>query len=286
MTTDALTAELSRLISTLQAALPLPAPATDWQALAYRWRRHAHGGYLESVADTSPIRLSDLQNIDRQKGEIRRNTEQFVRGLPANNVLLTGSRGCGKSSLVKALLNEFAAAGLRVVEVDKDLLHELPDIIALLRGRAEKFIIYCDDLSFNDDDASYRALKVTLDGSLHAGADNVIIYATSNRRHLLPEYMTDNLKTTVDERGEIHAGEAVEDKVSLSDRFGLWLSFYANTQDDYLRAVAHWLRHHGHTLDDEARAEALRFAQTRGNRSGRAASQFARDWAGRKGFGQ
>lgn len=284
MTTDALTAELSRLISTLQAALPLPAPATDWQALAYRWRRHAHGGYLESVADTSPIRLSDLQNIDRQKAEIRRNTEQFVRGLPANNVLLTGSRGCGKSSLVKALLNEFAAAGLRVVEVDKDLLHELPDIIALLRGRPEKFIIYCDDLSFNDDDASYRALKVTLDGSLHAGADNVIIYATSNRRHLLPEYMTDNLKTTVDDRGEIHAGEAVEDKVSLSDRFGLWLSFYANTQDDYLRAVTHWLRHHGLDLDDTARAEALRFAQTRGNRSGRAASQFARDWAGRRGL--
>jgi len=284
MNPDALTAELQNLISTLKSALPAPTPATDWQALAYRWRRHAHGGYLESVADISPIRLGDLQNIERQKGEIRRNTEQFVRGLPANNVLLTGARGCGKSSLVKALLNEFADTGLRVVEVDKDLLHELPEIIALLRGRAEKFIIYCDDLSFNDDDASYRALKVTLDGSLHAGAENVIIYATSNRRHLLPEYMTDNLKTKVDERGEIHPGEAVEDKISLSDRFGLWLSFYANTQDDYLRAVDHWLQHYGYVLDGEARAEALRFAQTRGNRSGRAASQFARDWAGRQGL--
>jgi predicted AAA+ superfamily ATPase len=284
MTNDALAAELRNLVNMLHHALPTPTPPTDWDALAYRWRRHTHGGYLESVADISPIRLADLQNIERQKGEIRRNTEQFVRGLPANNVLLTGARGCGKSSLVKALLNEFADAGLRVVEVDKDLLHELPDIIALLRGRAEKFIIYCDDLSFNDDDASYRALKVTLDGSLHAGADNVIIYATSNRRHLLPEYMADNLKTTVDERGELHPGEAIEDKISLSDRFGLWLSFYANTQDDYLCAVEHWLQHYGYVLDVEARAEALRFAQTRGNRSGRAASQFARDWAGRRGL--
>ena len=182
------------------------------------------------------------------------------------------------------MVNEFSAQGLRVVEVDKELLHELPDIVALLRGRAEKFIIYCDDLSFNDDDASYRALKVALDGSLHAGSANVIIYATSNRRHLLPEYMTDNLKSTFDERGELHPGEAVEEKVSLSDRFGLWLSFYANTQDEYLAAVSHWLGHHGLTLDEAARAEALRFAQTRGNRSGRAASQFARDWAGRRGL--
>lgn len=280
MNEPSIAAELRQLVAVLQAALPAPPPLTDWNALAFRWCRHAQGGYLESVFDLSPIRLVDLQNIDRQKAEIRRNTAQFVAGLPANNVLLTGARGSGKSSLVKALLNEFADAGLRVVEVDKDLLHELPEIIARLRGRPHKFIIYCDDLSFNEDDASYRALKVTLDGSLHAGAANVIVYATSNRRHLLPESMADNLRTTVDERGELHPGEAVEDKISLSDRFGLWLSFYANTQDDYLRAVTHWLAHYGFSLTDEARAEALRFAQTRGNRSGRAASQFARDWVG------
>lgn len=280
--TSLIVAELRQLVATLQQAVPPAPPATDWNGHAFRWRQHPHGGYLETVHDTSPIRLADLQNIDRQKAEIRRNTEQFVRGLPANNVLLTGSRGTGKSSLVKALLNEFSGQGLRVVEVERHLLHELPDIVALLRDRQERFIIYCDDLSFSEDDASYRALKTTLDGSLHAGAANVIIYATSNRRHLLPQFMHENLSSTLDERGEINPGEAIEDKISLSDRFGLWLSFHNNTQNEYLATVEHWLQQHGLSLDEAARTAALQFAQTRGNRSGRAASQFARDWAGRR----
>lgn len=279
-------AELQRLVATLRSALPAPTPAPDFEhGRAFRWRAHPHGGYLETVRDLSPIRLADLRNIDRQKADITRNTAQFVRGLPANNVLLTGSRGTGKSSLVKALLNEFADAGLRVVEVDRHLLHELPDIVALLHARPERFIIYCDDLSFGEDDASYRALKTTLDGSLHAGADNIIIYATSNRRHLLPEYHTENQQAHYVENGELHPGEAVEDKISLSDRFGLWLTFYPNNQDDYLAAVELWLGKHALPLDAAARSAALQWALARGNRSGRAASQFARDWAGRRGLG-
>ncbi len=277
--------ELQRLVNTLESAIPAPAPRPDFaQGQAFRWRAHPHGGYLETVRDLSPIRLADLQNIDRQKAEIRRNTEQFVKGLPANNVLLTGSRGTGKSSLVKALLNEFSGQGLRVVEVDKHLLNELPDIVAQLHARAERFIIYCDDLSFSDDDASYRALKTTLDGSLHAGADNVIIYATSNRRHLLPEFQSENQQAQYTDNGEIHPGEAVDDKVSLSDRFGLWLTFYPNSQDDYLRTVETWLGKYSLPLDAESRLAALQWAQVRGNRSGRTASQFARDWAGQQGL--
>ncbi|MFZ5560950.1 MAG: ATP-binding protein [Pseudomonadota bacterium] len=282
--TAALVAELRRLIATLETALPPPAPAPDFAAgLAFRWRQRAGGGWLETVRDLSPIRLDDLMNIDRQKAEIRRNTEQFVRGLPANNVLLTGSRGSGKSSLVKALLNEFAQGGLRVVEVEKHLLHELPDIVAQLAACPERFIIYCDDLSFSEDDASYRALKTTLDGSLHAGSANVVIYATSNRRHLLPELHSENQAHFAD-NGEIHPGETVDDKIALSDRFGLWLTFYPNSQDDYLGAVALWLSKHGLALDADTRAAALQWALARGNRSSRTASQFVRDWAGRRGL--
>lgn len=284
--TPALVAELRRLVATLEGALPARAPAPDFASgLAFRWRRRGQGdGYLETVRDLSPIRLDDLVGIDRQKAEIRRNTEQFVRALPANNVLLTGSRGSGKSSLVKALLNEFAGAGLRVVEVDKHLLADLPDIVEQLGSRSERFIVYCDDLSFSEDDASYRALKTTLDGSLHAGVDNVIVYATSNRRHLLPEFMAENLQARTADNGELHPGEAVDDKISLSDRFGLWLTFYPNSQDDYLAAVALWLGKHGHALQDDSRAAALQWALARGNRSSRTASQFARDWAGRQGL--
>src|SRR6218665_655550 len=280
-----LIAELQRLVSTLESAIPAPAPKPDFaQGQAFRWRAHPHGGYLETVRDLSPIRLDDLRNIEPQKAEIRRNTEQIVKGLPANNVLLTGSRGTGKSSLVKALLNEFSADGLRVVEVDKHLLHELPDIVEQLHARPERFIVYCDDLSFSDDDASYRALKTTLDGSLHAGANNVIIYATSNRRHLLPEFQSENQQAQYTDNGEIHPGEAVDDKISLSDRFGLWLTFYPNSQDDYLRTVETWLGKYQLSLNEESRIAALQWAQVRGNRSGRTASQFARDWAGQQGL--
>ncbi len=284
--TPALVTELQRLITTLESALPGPAPAPDFKhGLAFRWRPRPPGsGYLETVRDLSPIRLADLMNIDRQKGEIARNTEQFVNGLPANNVLLTGSRGSGKSSLIKALLNEFSARGLRMVEVDKHLLCDLADIVALLHDRPERFIVYCDDLAFSADDASYRALKTTLDGSLHAGAGNVIIYATSNRRHLLPEFQSENLQAHFVDNGEIHPGEGVDDKISLSDRFGIWLTFYPNSQDDYLAAVALWLGKHGFVLDEATRAAALQWAQGRGNRSSRSASQFARDWAGRQGL--
>lgn len=275
--------QLEQLAAQVQYWLP-PAPsAPDWQqGRAFRWRMLGRHGYLETIKDLSPIRLKDLQGIDRQKAEIERNTGQFVSGLPANNVLLTGARGTGKSSLVKALVNEFADQGLRVVEVDKDLLTDLPDIVQILAARPERFIIYCDDLSFSADDASYRALKTILDGSLHAGSDNVIIYATSNRRHLLPEFMKENQQTTVDAEGEIHPAEAVEDKISLSDRFGLWLSFYAMSQDTYLTIVNHWLEQHNLELTLEARQAALQWALGRGSRSGRSAAQFARDWAGRQ----
>lgn len=280
---DALISEVKRLADTLQRALPPAHPSPNFESgIAFRWRSHSQGGWLETVRDLSPIRLSDLRNIDRQLTEIRRNTEQFVHKLPANNVLLTGSRGTGKSSLIRALLNEFSAHGLRIIEVDKHLLHELPDIVEQLHARPERFIIYCDDLSFNDDDASYRALKTTLDGSLHAGADNVLIYATSNRRHLLPEYLQENQQLHRAENGEIHPGEVVDDKVSLSDRFGIWLTFYPNNQEDYLAAVEVWLSKLGYLLDDASRVAALQWAMTRGNRSSRTASQFARDWAGRQ----
>ena len=282
----ALATELRRLVTTLEGALPRPAPAPDFgSGLAFRWRARAQGGgYLETVRDLAPIRLDDLRNIDRQKAEVRRNTEQFVRGLPANNVLLTGARGSGKSSLVKALLNEFAADGLRVVEVDRHRLVDLPDIVEQIAGRPERFIVYCDDLAFGEDDASYRTLKTTLDGSLHAGVDNVIVYATSNRRHLLPEYMAENRQAQAADNGELHPGESLDDKISLSDRFGLWLTFYPNSQDDYLAAVALWLSKHGLALDPATRTAALQWAQVRGNRSSRTAAQFARDWAGRRGL--
>lgn len=274
--------QLQKLAQQVQAILPPTPPQPDWnEGRAFRWRLAGQQGYLETVRDLSRIRLADLQGIDRQKTEITRNTAQFVKGLPANNVLLTGARGTGKSSLVKALVNEFADAGLRVIEVDKDLLVDLPDIVQQIAHRPERFIIYCDDLSFSNDDASYRALKTILDGSLHAGSDNVLIYATSNRRHLLPEYMKDNLQTSVGDDGELHPGEAIEDKISLSDRFGLWLSFYAMSQDIYLDIVSHWLAVHKLELTAEARLAALQWALGRGNRSGRSAAQFAKDWVGR-----
>lgn len=274
--------ELQWLVAQARHMMPPVPPAPDWrQGLAFRWRISGQAGYLETVRDLSPVRLSDLCGIDRQKAEITRNTRQFVQGRPANNVLLTGARGTGKSSLVKALLNEFAEDGLRVIEVDRDHLNDLPDIISRIADRPERFLIYCDDLSFTADDASYRTLKTTLDGGLHAGSDNVLIYATSNRRHLLPEFMSDNLQSGTGDNGELHPGEAVEDKISLSDRFGLWLSFYAMDQDAYLDIARHWLSAHGLDWSEEARMAALQWAQGRGSRSGRSAAQFARDWAGR-----
>jgi len=268
----------------------LPAPtAPDWDAsIAFRWRRRptAFGwqSWLQPVRHRSSIGLDDLQNIDEAKRLVEQNTRQFVAGRPANNVLLTGSRGTGKSSLIKACLNAHAAEGLRLIEVDKADLVDLPDIVDQVAERPEKFIVFCDDLSFEEGEPGYKALKVALDGSVAASSDNLLIYATSNRRHLMPERMSENLAATHTEDGEIRPGETSEEKISLSERFGLWVAFYPFRQDDYLEVVAHWLRHFGCSAADvaAARGDALRWALERGSRSGRVAWQFARDWAGRQ----
>jgi len=274
-----------RLITRVENLLPVtPTAAPDWQStIAFRWRRHLQRGYLQPVRHPHRLKLDDLQRIDRQKAEMDRNTRQFLAGLPANNVLLWGPRGTGKSSLIKALLNEYAEQGLRMIEVEKEDLITLPDIVEQLFERPEKFLLYCDDLSFEGDDPSYKALKAILDGSISASPDNVLLYATSNRRHLLPEYMSENQASHIVE-GELHHGEAVEEKISLSERFGLWLSFHPFSQEDYLAIVQYWLKQLNDTelMDDSVRKQALQWALTRGSRSGRVAWQFARDWVGRQ----
>jgi predicted AAA+ superfamily ATPase len=275
-------ARAEKLIERIEPLLPPASAAPDWDsALAFRWRKRGQSGYLSPVQQASKIRLSDLCDIDEQKKRIDANTRQFVSGRPANNVLLTGARGSGKSSLIKALLNEYAKDGLRVIEVEKSDLVDLPDIVDLVAGRPERFILFCDDLSFDAGDATFKALKVVLDGSIAAAPDNVLIYATSNRRHLMPEYFEENLESKR-VGDEIHPGEAVEEKISLSERFGLWLSFYPFDQDAYLNIVAHWLASFGCKPAEIARAErdALNWALLRGSRSGRVAWQFAQDWAG------
>ena len=278
-----LVARAERVLAQLEAWLPPPVPDIDWNAYAYRWRTRGARGWLDAVRHVSTVALDDLQHIERQKDVIDRNTRHFLDGRPANNVLMTGARGTGKSSLVKAMLAAYADQGLRLIEVDKSDLADLPDIIDLIAGRTEHYIIFCDDLSFEEGEASYKALKSVLDGSISAQVDNVLIYATSNRRHLMPEYMHENLDTRHGAVGEIHPGESVEEKISLSERFGLWLSFYPFRQDDYLDIVNHWLKTLGCSDDQvaEARTEALQWALERGSRSGRVARQFARDWSAR-----
>lgn len=275
---------LDNFLTRLEELAPQAARQPDWDsAIAHRWRRLGNGVWLQAIRHPHQLRLCDLKNIDVQKERIERNTRQFVAGHPANNVLLWGSRGTGKSSLIKALLNEYADQGLRLIEIDKQDLADLPDIIDLLYDRPERFILFCDDLSFEADDSSYKALKALLDGSLSAAPDNVLLYATSNRRHLLPEYMTENEEArNID--GEIHHGESVEEKISLSERFGLWVSFYPFSQDSYLEIVFHWIDSLGAASADSetVRAAALRYALERGSRSGRVAWQFARDWVGRQ----
>lgn len=279
---DQLFQRLDRLLTYLEATLPANMQnATDLEKyIAFRWHRRGSSGFLQPVNHPHTITLDALLNIEEQKQSLDRNTQQFVSGFPANNVLLTGARGTGKSSLVKALLNRYAGQGLRLIEVDKRGLIDLPDIIEHIYQRPERFILYCDDLSFEADEPGYKALKVILDGSITTASDNVLVYATSNRRHLMPEFMHENLETRhID--GEIHPGESTEEKISLSERFGLWLSFYPFDQAQYLNIVQHWLAHHGiRKLSDLARQEALRWALARGSRSGRVARQFARDWAG------
>ena len=274
-----------QLITRIEAVLPKPLGAPDWtQSVAWRYRKRASGmGVLEPVRHLAPMALADLKEIDAQKDKIERNTRQFVEGRPANNVLLTGARGTGKSSLIKACLNAFAPQGLRLIEVDKADLVDLPDIVEVVSSRPEKFIVYCDDLSFDEGEPGYKALKSILDGSVAASTPNVLVYATSNRRHLLPEYMKENLSYTHTEDGEVHPGEVVEEKISLSERFGLWVSFYPFTQAEYLASAAQWLSALGASAAqiESARPEALVWALERGSRSGRVAYQFARDYMGR-----
>ena len=273
------------LISRIESVLPQPLTAPDWSAsIAYRYRKRSSGhGSLEPVKHIGHMALNDLKVIDDQKEKIQRNTEQFVNGKPANNVLLTGSRGTGKSSLIKGCLNEYSSRGLRLIEVDKADLTDLPDIVDVVSGLAEKFIIFCDDLSFEEGEPGYKALKSILDGSIAAATPNVLIYATSNRRHLLPEYMKENLTYTHTEDGEVHPGEVVEEKISLSERFGLWVSFYPFSQDEYLTIVAQWLSSFNvnKAAIEAARPVSLVWALERGSRSGRVAYQFARDYAGK-----
>ena len=274
-----------QLLTRIESILPQPLTAPDWSAsVAWRYRKRSSGhGVLEPVRHVAAIRLDDLKEIEPQKEKIQRNTLQFVQGQPANNVLLTGARGTGKSSLIKACLNEYAGQGLRLIEVDKVDLVDLPDLVDVVAARPEKFIVYCDDLSFEEGEPGYKALKSILDGSVSAATANVLIYATSNRRHLLPEYMKENLSYKHTDDGEVHPGEVVEEKISLSERFGLWVSFYPFSQDEYLVIAAQWLSWFGVSSKaiDAARPEALVWALERGSRSGRVAYQFARDYAGR-----
>ena len=279
-----LIARAEALLGRLETVLPHPLTDPDWAAsIAFRYRKRGGSGVIEPVRHVAPIRLASMVEVEPQKERLLRNTQQFVDGFGANNVLLTGARGTGKSSLIKACLNEFADRGLRLIEVDKADLVDLPDIVDLVAERRERFIVFCDDLSFDEGEPGYKALKSILDGSVSQSSDNVLIYATSNRRHLLPEYMKENLTYQHLENGEVHPGEVVEEKISLSERFGLWVSFYPFSQDEYLAIVAQWLR--GFGVDEAAiaaaRQESLVWALERGSRSGRVAFQFAKDYSGR-----
>jgi predicted AAA+ superfamily ATPase len=273
------------LMARIESILPQPLSQPDWGAsIAFRYRKRSSGhGVIEPVRHVGEMKLDQLKEIEQQKEKIQRNTEQFVRGLPANNVLLTGARGTGKSSLIRACLHTYAGQGLRLIEVDKSDMVDLPDIVEAVSERPEKFIVFCDDLSFEEGEPGYKALKSILDGSVSATTANVLIYVTSNRRHLLPEYMKDNLSYTHTDDGEIHPGEVVEEKISLSERFGLWVSFYPFSQDEYLSIVAQWLSSFGVATPaiEAAQAEALVWALERGSRSGRVAYQFAKDYAGK-----
>jgi predicted AAA+ superfamily ATPase len=284
---ESLLKRAEHLLGRLEHLLPASATAPDWGAsVAFRYRKRGSAGVIEPVRHVATIRLADLQEVEPQKERLLRNTRQFVAGRSANNALLTGARGTGKSSLIKACLNEFSPQGLRLIEVDKADLVDLPEIVELVAGRPERFIVYCDDLSFDEGEPGYKALKSILDGSVAQSVDNLLIYATSNRRHLLPEYLKENLSYTHTDDGEVHPGEGVEEKISLSERFGLWISFYPFSQREYQAIVAQWLRHFEVPEDviPKACSESLVWALERGSRSGRVAFQFARDFAGRGEF--
>ena len=276
--------ELKRILQKLEQLLPPPPAAPDWKAsVAFRWRSsgiRSKAGWLQPVRQVHRIKLSDLRGINKQIERVEQNTRQFLEKKPANNVLLTGARGTGKSSIVKGLLNKYASKGLRLIEVEKNDLVDLPHIVDQVATRPERFMLFCDDLTFHGAEDGYIALKVALDGSVSTTSENLLIYATSNRRHLMPEYMAENLETKyVDD--EIHPGETVEEKISLSERFGLWVTFYPFDQDEYLDIVRQWLKSFAAGFSEQAKEEALQWALQRGSRSGRVAYQFARDWAGR-----
>lgn len=282
---DHLIERAEQLMTRIESILPQPLSSPDWAAsIAYRYRKRSSGhGVIEPVRHVGAMRLDQLMEIEPQKEKIQRNTEQFVRGLPANNVLLSGARGTGKSSLIRACLHAYAGEGLRLIEIDKADMVDLPDIVDVVSQRPEKFIVFCDDLSFEEGESGYKALKSILDGSVAVATPNVLIYVTSNRRHLLPEYMKDNLSYSHTADGEIHPGEVVEEKISLSERFGLWVSFYPFSQDEYLTIVAQWLLSFGvaPSVIESSQPEALVWALERGSRSGRVAYQFAKDYAGK-----
>lgn len=276
---DELIRSLSLVLKQISQTLPKVQTEPEFHSAAYKWKNKQ----LIPIEQAKKIALSDLKGIEKQKEKVIQNTLQFLNNLPANDVLLTGSRGTGKSSIVRALLTEYESHGLRLIEIERDDLADLPQIQAIIAHRPEKFIVYCDDLAFNAEDENYRSLKSILDGSLQSGSTNFIIYATSNRRHLLPEFMHENTPVTkvdVPQYTELHPQEAIEEKISLSDRFGLWLSFYPMSQDLYLEIVQHYLSKANLALDEFTRAEALRWCQARGQRSGRAAYQFSKHWIG------
>lgn len=276
---DTILQSLTQVLAQLQQTLPTLKQEPDFSAPAFKWQNKQ----LIPIFHPKKIELDDLKGIERQKAKVIQNTLQFLKGLPANDVLLTGSRGTGKSSIVRALLSQYEAQGLRLIEIERDDLSDLPEIQKIIQNRPEKFIVYCDDLAFNAEDENYRSLKSVLDGSLQSGSSNFIIYATSNRRHLLPEFMHENTPVTrvdVPQYTELHPQEAIEEKISLSDRFGLWLSFYPMDQALYLEIVEHYLAKSNMPMTDAARGEALRWCQARGQRSGRAAYQFSKHWVG------
>jgi predicted AAA+ superfamily ATPase len=279
--------QLKRVLSSIERLLPKNISLVDWrEATVAVWRRHAMSGHLEAVRDGAVVNLEDLLGIDRQKETLVENTRQFMAGYPANHVLLWGTRGTGKSSLVKAILNTYSREGLRMVQVDKNDLVNLPDIVDEIRNEPYRFIIFADDVSFETGESSYKMLKSALDGSVYAPPENVLIYVTSNRRHLLPEYESDNLGAML-VNNEIHHGEAVEEKISLSGRFGLWVGFHPFTQDQYVEVVRQWTERvaaqNGFSFawTKDLEKEAIDWSHVKGDRSGRIAWQFANQWVGK-----